>query len=192
MVGGDVSVILILSQKFRINAVRFASTPGFEWVPELSTLLTLWDESRFLGLLPWREKELSMWKEQHDAGNTPLEVASAELPELSAEALVEIVTGARDDDRQKLKSEDNLQMEGKKLQKQMEPVALPTMSTYTDALNKFTKNATEFIEHLPLLSEARDAYVQAMKASKELRHVLDSGGQKLQTLMIRMERIGQH
>ena len=134
--------------------------------PELSTLLTLWDESRFLGLLPWREKELSMWKEQHDAGKTPLEVASAELPELSAEALVEIVTGARDDDRQKLKSEDNLQMEGKKLQKQMEPVALPTMSTYTDALNKFTKNATEFIEHLPLLSEARDAYVQAMKAKQ--------------------------
>ena len=130
-----------------------------------------------------------MWKEQHDAGNTPLEVASAELPELSAEALVEIVTGTRDADRQKLKSEDNLQTEEEKFQKRMEPVALPTMSTYTDALNKFTKNATEFIEHLPLLAEARDAYVQAMKASKELRHVLDSGDQKLQTLMIRMERM---
>jgi hypothetical protein len=128
-----------------------------------------------------------MWKKQDDAGSTPLEVGSTQTAREFPEALVEMVMGVRDNDREKLGSEPILQMEGAEVQKQ--PVSPPTMTTYTDALNKFIKNATEFIEQLPLLSEARDAYVQAMKASKELRQVLDSGDENLRTLMIRMEQM---
>lgn len=128
-----------------------------------------------------------MWKKQDDAGSTPLEVGSTQPAREFPEALVEMVIGVRDNDREKLGSESILQMEG--AQSQQQPVSSPSMTTYTDALNKFIKNATEFIEQLPLLSEARDAYVQAMKASKELRQVLDSGDENLRTLMIRMEQM---
>ncbi len=43
------------------------------------------------------------------------------------------------------------------------------MATYSEAVDEFTKNASVLIEQLPLLSKARDAYEQAMKASAELR-----------------------
>ena len=64
----------------------------------------------------------------------------------------------------------------------------PTMATYTEALNEFAKNATAFIEQLPLLTKARDAYEQAMRASAELRKVLDTGEENLQTLMRQLEQ----
>jgi alpha-acetolactate decarboxylase len=64
-----------------------------------------------------------------------------------------------------------------------------TMTTYTDAMNEFTKNATAFIEHLPLLTKARDAYEQAMRASAELRKVLDGGEGKLRTLRTQLEQV---
>jgi hypothetical protein len=126
-----------------------------------------------------------MWKKQDDAGSTPL--GSTQPQEISPDTLVEMMTRVRDSERGELKSEANLQMEGAEFPKQ--PVPPPTMTTYTDALNKFVKNATEFIEQLPLLSEARDAYVKAMKASTELRQVLDSGDANLRTLMTRMEQM---
>lgn len=128
-----------------------------------------------------------MWKKQDDAGNTPLEVGPTQSAREFPEALADMVIGVRDNDREKLGSEPIPQMEGAEFQKQS--VSPPTMTTYTDALNKFIKNATEFIERLQLLSDARDAYMQAMKASKELRQVLDSGDANLRTLMIRMEQM---
>jgi exonuclease VII small subunit len=64
----------------------------------------------------------------------------------------------------------------------------PTMTTYTEALNEFTRSATAFIEQLPLLTKARDAYEQAMRASAELRKVLDTGEENLQTLMTQLEQ----
>src|ERR1051326_1281181 len=62
--------------------------------------------------------------------------------------------------------------------------ALPsqTMKTYTEAVKEFTKSATAFMEHLPLLAKARDAYAEAIKASTEMRRVLDAGDQDLRTL----------
>jgi hypothetical protein len=69
-----------------------------------------------------------------------------------------------------------------------QPLPAPTMATYTEALNEFTKNATWFIEQLPLLTRARDAYEQAMRASTELRKVLDTGEENLQTLMRQLEQ----
>ena len=67
--------------------------------------------------------------------------------------------------------------------------ATPSMSTYTDAMNKFTKSATAFMEHVHLLTEARDAYQMAIAASASLRNSLDSGDQALRSLMTQMEQV---
>ena len=56
-------------------------------------------------------------------------------------------------------------------------------------MNEFAKNANAFIEQLPLLSKARDAYEQAMRASAELRRELDAGEQNLRTLMTHLEQV---
>jgi hypothetical protein len=65
----------------------------------------------------------------------------------------------------------------------------PSMATYTDAMNKFTKAATAFMDHVHLLSEARDAYQAAMTASTALRNSLESGDQALRSLMTQMEQV---
>jgi exonuclease VII small subunit len=70
----------------------------------------------------------------------------------------------------------------------LQPSSSPNMNTYTEALNEFTRSATAFIEQLPLLTKAREAYEQAMKASAELRKVLDTGEENLQTLMTQLEQ----
>jgi uncharacterized phage infection (PIP) family protein YhgE len=62
------------------------------------------------------------------------------------------------------------------------------MTTYTEALNEFTRNAIAFIEQLPLLTKARDSYEQAMRAGAELRKTLDTGQENLQTLMTLLEQ----
>jgi hypothetical protein len=64
---------------------------------------------------------------------------------------------------------------------QHEPSSSSTMTTYIGAVNEFTRNATAFIEQLPLLTKARDAYEQAMRAGAELRKVLDAGEENLRT-----------
>jgi len=69
-----------------------------------------------------------------------------------------------------------------------QPSSLATMTTYTEAVNEFTKNATAFIEQLPLLTKARDAYEQAMRARAELREVLDAGENNLRTLGTQLEQ----
>jgi hypothetical protein len=65
----------------------------------------------------------------------------------------------------------------------------PTMATYTDAMNQFTRAATAFMEHVHLLTEARDAYQSAMAASTALRNSLETGDQALRSLMIQMEQV---
>jgi hypothetical protein len=60
------------------------------------------------------------------------------------------------------------------------------MAAYSEAVNEFTKTATAFMEHLPLLSKARNAYDQAMKASAEIRKVLDTGDEDLRSLMTQL------
>jgi hypothetical protein len=64
-----------------------------------------------------------------------------------------------------------------------------SLGAYTEAVNKFTKSASAFIEHLPLLAEARQAYDEASKASTELRRVLDAGDENLRTLMSHLEQM---
>ena len=72
---------------------------------------------------------------------------------------------------------------------QRPPLTAATMTAYTEAVNEFTKNATSFIGYLGLLSEARSAYEQAMRTSEELRKDLDSGDEKLRTLMTQLEQM---
>src|ERR1700733_7012135 len=62
------------------------------------------------------------------------------------------------------------------------------MSTYVGAVENFRKSATAFMQHVDLLSHARDAYQQAMTASAELRTVLDAGDENLRTLMTQLEQ----
>jgi hypothetical protein len=65
----------------------------------------------------------------------------------------------------------------------------PSMATYTDAMNKFTQAATTFMEHVHLLTDARDAYQAAMTASTALRNSLEAGDQTLRSLMAQMEQV---
>jgi exonuclease VII small subunit len=69
-----------------------------------------------------------------------------------------------------------------------QPASSRTMMTYTEALNEFTMSATALIEQLPLLTKARDAYERAIRASAELRKVLDTGEENLQNLMNQLEQ----
>ena len=74
-------------------------------------------------------------------------------------------------------------------QAQREQAGPVTLGAYTEAVTKFTKSASAFIEHLPLLAEARQAYEEATKASAELRTVLDAGDENLRTLMSHLEQM---
>jgi hypothetical protein len=65
----------------------------------------------------------------------------------------------------------------------------PSMATYTDAMNRLTKSATAFMEHMHLLTEARDAYQMAITASASLRNSLDASDQALQSLMTKLEQV---
>jgi hypothetical protein len=64
-----------------------------------------------------------------------------------------------------------------------------TVTMYTEAMNKFTKSATAFMEQVHLLTEARDAYLEAMTASTALRNSLDAGDQILRSLMTQLEQV---
>ena len=67
--------------------------------------------------------------------------------------------------------------------------ATPSMAVYSEAMNKFTKAATAFMDHVHLLTEARDAYEDAMTTSRALRNSLDASDQTLRSLMIQMEQV---
>lgn len=64
-----------------------------------------------------------------------------------------------------------------------------TISTYASAVEDFRKSATEFMQHVTLLGEARDAYQKALSASDELRSLLESSDKSMQTLMGELERV---
>ena len=64
-----------------------------------------------------------------------------------------------------------------------------TVTMYTEAMNKFTKSATAFMEQVHLLTEARDAYEEAMATSAALRNSLDAGDETLQSLMTQLEQV---
>jgi hypothetical protein len=126
-----------------------------------------------------------MWKKQDDAMGAQPDFASKERPDLASlgDALVESLVNDQ------FKKENFAVVPQKVLAEvHHEPSWSSTMTTYIGAVNEFTKNATAFIEQLPLLTKARGAYEQATKASAELRKVLDAGEENLRTLMTQLEQ----
>ena len=63
-----------------------------------------------------------------------------------------------------------------------------TLTAYREAGDEFTKLATEFLEHVPLLNKARDSYQRALTVSNELRSVLNSGDETLRALMAELDQ----
>jgi len=124
-----------------------------------------------------------MWKKLNDALGAQPEIASEQTPDLNSlgavlmESLIEREKRSVAVDSQQVPAEDHER-----------PSPSATMATYTEAMSEFTKNATAFIEQLPLLTKARDAYEQAMKASAGLREVLDADEENLRTLMTKLEQ----
>ena len=114
-----------------------------------------------------------MWRKQDEAQDAQPEFALERMPDLESVLKEKFAAGP-----QKVVTESHHQ-----------PSSPATMETYTEAVNEFTKNATWFIEQLPLLAKAREAYEQAMKTSAELRKVLDAGEESLRTLMTQLEQV---
>lgn len=126
-----------------------------------------------------------MWKKQDDAEGAEPDFDPNQTPNLASlgDALVESLTndsikkGNLAVGPQKVSTEDHNRS-----------LPSPTVQTYTEAVNEFTKNASAFIEQLPLLIRARAAYKEATSASREIRKVLDAGDQKLRTLISQLEQ----
>jgi hypothetical protein len=127
-----------------------------------------------------------MWKKQEDAVGTQPEFASKQMPESLGSDGDALIKAYRDRQAEKGKVAVGPQKVFTEGQDQPSPPV--TMATYTEAVNEFTKNATAFIEQLPLLTKARDSYEQAMRAGAELRKILDTGQENLKTLMTQLEQ----
>jgi hypothetical protein len=120
-----------------------------------------------------------MWKKDDAVGAQP-DFALKQRSDLASlgDALVEsFKKGNSATVPQKVLAEDHNQ-----------PLLPPTMKTYTEAVNECTRNASAFIEHFPLLVKARGAYEEAMRASAEMRKLLDAADENLRTLMTQLEQ----
>jgi hypothetical protein len=111
-----------------------------------------------------------MWKNQVDAASMPREFDSKQMSESPSEIEGEGMNLSEQVGPQRVFAE-------------AQPSTPVSMAAYTEAVNEFTRNATAFIEHIPLLTKARDAYDKAMKANAEVRKVLDKGEEDLRALM---------
>jgi len=65
---------------------------------------------------------------------------------------------------------------------------MPSWAMYAEAMNKFTRSATAFIEQVHLLTEARTAYQEAMVVGTDLRNRLEAGDKTLRDLMTQLEQ----
>ena len=129
-----------------------------------------------------------MWKKPDDpVGAQQPQFASKQAPdplEMTLDSASETLVDAYRDSR----AEKPKLVAGPKKVLAGQPLSPPSMATYTEAVNEFSKNATAFIEQLPLLTRARDSYEQAIRASAELRKILDTGEENLRTLMSHLEQ----
>jgi len=65
------------------------------------------------------------------------------------------------------------------------------MAAYRESVDEFSKHAAEFLEHIPTLNKAREAYQRAIMVSTELRSILDTGDEALKSLMAQLEQAKQ-
>ena len=126
-----------------------------------------------------------MWKKQDEAMGVQPDFDSSQKPDLASlgDALVESLMND-----QFKKGPSTVLPETVLGEHHNQPLSPPIMKTYTEAVNEFTRSATAFIEHLPLLTKARGAYQEAMRASAEMHKVLDAGQENLRILMTKLEQ----
>jgi hypothetical protein len=138
------------------------------------------------------QRSSEMWKKQDDGMGAQPESTPKQTPEFGAldEAPIDSFSDSRFGKWDYPASSQKVLAQNKYPPSLSSPttISAPSMAAYTEALNEFAKSASAFIEQLPLLTKARDAYERAMKAGAELRRVLDSGEENLQTLMTQMEQ----
>ena len=127
-----------------------------------------------------------MWKKQDDAPGWQPDSFSNQVPDLTLESASETLMEAY---RNRQAEKAKFGVGAQEIQAGQQPLLPTTMATYTEAMNEFTKNANAFIEQLPLLNKARNAYEQAMRANVELRKLLDTGEENLRAFMTRLEQI---
>ena len=127
-----------------------------------------------------------MWKKQDDPeGKQPDKVLPSEQRPNLASFGDPLVESPMNDE---LQNRDVAVASPKGLSEASDQPPFQTMKKYTESVKEFTKNATAFIQHLPLLTKARDAYEEAMRASAEIRTVLDSSDENLRTLITQLEQ----
>jgi exonuclease VII small subunit len=63
-----------------------------------------------------------------------------------------------------------------------------TLTAYTEAVEEFSSSTAEFLSHIPLLTNARDAYQRAIAVSTQLRQVLDTGDETLRIVMDQLKQ----
>jgi exonuclease VII small subunit len=68
------------------------------------------------------------------------------------------------------------------------PGTTDTLEAYEEAMKEFATSAAEFMEHVALLTRARDSYQRAMAVSTRLRDTLDTGDEILRTLMVKVQQ----
>ncbi|MGA7622180.1 MAG: hypothetical protein WCA91_01250, partial [Candidatus Acidiferrales bacterium] len=61
------------------------------------------------------------------------------------------------------------------------------LAAYEEALKDFSASATEFLKYIRLLTKARDAYQRAIKASTQLREILDGGDETVRNFMTQIQ-----
>jgi hypothetical protein len=125
-----------------------------------------------------------MWKKQDETVGAQPDFASQETSEYTpfSDALAESLINDRS------KKEKLSVLPKSVVEDQSATLPSAGKRTYSEVMNEFTRNATAFMEHLPLLAKARAAYDEAMKASAEMRRVLDSGDEHVRTLMAQLEQ----
>jgi exonuclease VII small subunit len=62
-----------------------------------------------------------------------------------------------------------------------------TVAAYEQAMKEFATSATQFLEHIELLTKARDAYQRAVTISAQFRGTLDKGDEILRNLMAQVD-----
>ncbi len=75
----------------------------------------------------------------------------------------------------------------KKYEEGNQPGSAETVTAYEQAMKEFATSATEFLEHIQLLTKAREAYQRAVTISTQLRGTLDKGDEILRTLMAQVD-----
>ena len=76
----------------------------------------------------------------------------------------------------------------KKYEEGNQPISADTVTAYEQAMKEFATSATEFLQHIQLLTKAREAYQRAVTISSQLRGTLDKGDEILRNLMAQVDQ----